>query len=174
MSYGGVCRPRVGGRASPLRFSCQRTRNGQGTAGSGDAESRTQRAAVRLRLYRPARLRNALHPHEVKLGKQRGRVPFREPGLWSTAPREGGGVDGQKPGGLPRYSQGPAEKTGAATRWLRRSESMQPAKFSVCLGFIALCIVAVAMVTAPFSEKRRGEKGFLTRFVDFPSGLGAR
>ena len=40
---------------------------------------------------------------------------------------------------------------------------MQPAKFSVlCLGFIALCIVTVAMVTAPFSEKRRRDKSFLT------------
>lgn len=80
---------RAGGRTSPLRFSCQRARNCLGTAESGDAESRTQRAAVRLRLYRPARLRNALHPREVKLGRQRGRVPFREPGLWSTAPQEG-------------------------------------------------------------------------------------
>jgi hypothetical protein len=30
------------------------------------------------------------------------------------------------------------------------------------LGFIALCIVTVAMVTAPFSEKRRRDKSFLT------------
>jgi hypothetical protein len=31
------------------------------------------------------------------------------------------------------------------------------------LGFVALCIiVTVAMVTAPFSEKRRGHKSFLT------------
>jgi hypothetical protein len=51
---------------------------------------------------------------------------------------------------------------------------MRPAKFSVCLGFIALCIVTVVMVTAPFSEKRRAGKGFLTRLVDFPSGLEAR
>ncbi len=49
---------------------------------------------------------------------------------------------------------------------------MQPAKFSVCLGFIALCFVTVAMVTAPFSEKRRGEKGFLTRSWIFRRGLG--
>ena len=145
-----------------------------GAAGSGDAESRTQGALQGLWIYRPARLRNALHPRSVKPENTRGRVPFREPGLWSTAPREGGGVDGQKPGGLPRYSQGPLEKIGAATRWVRGSESMQPAKLSVCLGFIALCIVTVAMVTAPFSEKRRAEKGFLTRLVDFPSGLGAR
>jgi len=49
---------------------------------------------------------------------------------------------------------------------------MQPAKFSVCLGFIALCFVTVAMVTAPFIEKRRGEKGFLTRSWIFLRGLG--
>jgi hypothetical protein len=40
---------------------------------------------------------------------------------------------------------------------------MQPAKWSaLCLGFIALCIVIFAMVTAPFSEKRRRDKSFLT------------
>jgi hypothetical protein len=49
---------------------------------------------------------------------------------------------------------------------------MQPAKFSVCLGFIALCFVTVAMVTAPFSEKRRGEECFLTSHVDFPAAWG--
>jgi hypothetical protein len=73
-----------------------------------------------------------------------------------------GGVDFQRPGGLSRHHECPAERTGAVTRRRLGSGSMQPAKFSVCLGFIALCIVTAAMVTAPFSEERRRDKSFLT------------
>ena len=68
--------------ASPLRFSCQRAAAyfalRVGTLG-------VEPSGPRLRLYRPARLRNALRPQMGEAGNARGREPFREPGLRRAA-----------------------------------------------------------------------------------------